>query len=414
MSGSEDARAPEILIIRRKSSGEDDCHHGGVWKIAYADFMTAMMAFFLVMWLINAANDSIKASVASYFNPMRLTDAIARSKGLKDPKERNNSKTKEEAGAPEPGATGKPGEAVKGAIDNAIEERRKLALDFDRAAPEAMREDNARSRAVSLAGRAFRDPFNPQMPAQTLKEGAASTGGAAPVPAGSRPNESSESPAAGRARDAAGRLSPAPDGMLSARPGEGPEATGREQPSNVGPTKAKDASSPTTDSPGPTGDSDGARLTASAAEVEAQLKAAIDRLGISGGPGVDVAVEGDGIVLSLTDTSSFGMFAIGSSTPGAELARLMQVIAPIVLANGDRIVLRGHTDSRPFRGDRGSNWRLSMERAEAAQAMLLKAGVDERRFERIEAHADQKPKTPSDGAAAVNRRIEILLRRTRT
>ena len=59
-------------------------HHGGVWKIAYADFMTAMMAFFLVMWLVNASNTEMKASVASYFNPIKLSDSVIRKKGLRD------------------------------------------------------------------------------------------------------------------------------------------------------------------------------------------------------------------------------------------------------------------------------------------------------------------------------------------
>ena len=51
--GDEETKAQELVIIRRSAGGEEDGHHGGVWKIAYADFMTAMMAFFLVMWLIN-------------------------------------------------------------------------------------------------------------------------------------------------------------------------------------------------------------------------------------------------------------------------------------------------------------------------------------------------------------------------
>ena len=72
----------EIIIVRRRHDGEHEAH-GGAWKIAYADFMTAMMAFFLVMWLINAANEETKAAVASYFNPIKLTDDNPSEKGLK-------------------------------------------------------------------------------------------------------------------------------------------------------------------------------------------------------------------------------------------------------------------------------------------------------------------------------------------
>ncbi len=74
----------EIIIVRRGGGDEEEGHHGGVWKIAFADFMTAMMCFFLVMWLINAANEQTKAAVASYFNPVKLVDRNTNRKGLED------------------------------------------------------------------------------------------------------------------------------------------------------------------------------------------------------------------------------------------------------------------------------------------------------------------------------------------
>jgi chemotaxis protein MotB len=83
MSDSEHAH--EVFIIKRHGGGHEDAHHGGVWKIAFADFMTAMMAFFLVMWLISA-NDKTKATIASYFNPVKLVDTTTQPKGLEDAK----------------------------------------------------------------------------------------------------------------------------------------------------------------------------------------------------------------------------------------------------------------------------------------------------------------------------------------
>lgn len=55
-----------VVIIRRRAKKGHGGHHGGAWKVAYADFVTAMMAFFLVMWLMNQ-NPSVKSSVAGYF-----------------------------------------------------------------------------------------------------------------------------------------------------------------------------------------------------------------------------------------------------------------------------------------------------------------------------------------------------------
>lgn len=74
----------EIIIVKRHKGGHDGAH-GGAWKIAFADFMTAMMAFFLVMWLVNASNEKTTASVASYFNPIKLTDEQPAERGLKQP-----------------------------------------------------------------------------------------------------------------------------------------------------------------------------------------------------------------------------------------------------------------------------------------------------------------------------------------
>jgi chemotaxis protein MotB len=58
------AHAPVIIIKKKKASHGG--HHGGAWKVAYADFVTAMMAFFLVMWLVNQSQD-VKNSVQAYF-----------------------------------------------------------------------------------------------------------------------------------------------------------------------------------------------------------------------------------------------------------------------------------------------------------------------------------------------------------
>lgn len=56
-----------IVVVRKRRSGNHAAAHGGAWKIAYADFMTAMMAFFLVMWLISIASPQELATIAEYF-----------------------------------------------------------------------------------------------------------------------------------------------------------------------------------------------------------------------------------------------------------------------------------------------------------------------------------------------------------
>src|SRR5580692_6377378 len=59
----------QIIIVKRKKKGAA-AHHGGAWKVAYADFVTAMMAFFLVMWLVSSISKEQRAAVFDYFkNP---------------------------------------------------------------------------------------------------------------------------------------------------------------------------------------------------------------------------------------------------------------------------------------------------------------------------------------------------------
>jgi len=57
------------VIIKKKKIIVADGHHGGAWKVAYADFVTAMMAFFMLMWLLNATTEKQRKGVADYFSP---------------------------------------------------------------------------------------------------------------------------------------------------------------------------------------------------------------------------------------------------------------------------------------------------------------------------------------------------------
>lgn len=65
--GAQDNNAP--VIIKRKKIIGGGGHHGGAWKVAYADFVTAMMAFFMLMWLLNATTEQQRKGIADYFSP---------------------------------------------------------------------------------------------------------------------------------------------------------------------------------------------------------------------------------------------------------------------------------------------------------------------------------------------------------
>src|SRR5580658_8365489 len=64
MPVSEGSEAPIIII--KKKAGHGGGHHGGAWKVAYADFVTAMMALFIVLWLMNSS-EQVKKAISAYF-----------------------------------------------------------------------------------------------------------------------------------------------------------------------------------------------------------------------------------------------------------------------------------------------------------------------------------------------------------
>jgi len=70
------------VVIKRIKKGGHGGHHGGAWKVAYADFVTAMMAFFLLMWLINTTTPEQKRGIADYFAPQSVAQTVSGSGGV--------------------------------------------------------------------------------------------------------------------------------------------------------------------------------------------------------------------------------------------------------------------------------------------------------------------------------------------
>lgn len=68
-----------IIIKKVKKGGHG--HHGGAWKVAYADFVTAMMAFFLLLWLLNATTEEQKRGIANYFDPVSVSKSAQSGSG---------------------------------------------------------------------------------------------------------------------------------------------------------------------------------------------------------------------------------------------------------------------------------------------------------------------------------------------
>jgi chemotaxis protein MotB len=380
----------QIVIIRRRAGAGREEPHTGIWKIAYADFMTAMMAFFLVMWLLNATDKQTMSAVASYFNPVKLTDRVNNPKGLHDME--SGARGDENAPAQSLIKNGKSkGDPVaEGSFRPTHEEDVLFSDPYGVLAKLATLAQSDRQQAQKLrpaegsAGEAFRDPFDPEFRFLVARANAA---GAPRLPEKSTRTEQpapvmaavSDTPS-----EAAAGTSAVPQHEPAPKPDERDAVGGEPAPADS-----------QTDS------------TEVAEEIREALRdAAPGRI-----PNVEVASTADGILISLTDEFDFGMFAIASAEPRPELVVIMERIAQILKGHPGSLVVRGHTDGRPFRTATYDNWRLSSARAHMAYFMLVRGGVDEQRFERIEGHADRSLKLAGEPEAAQNRRIEIFLRK---
>ncbi|TIO78452.1 MAG: MotB family protein [Mesorhizobium sp.] len=461
----------EIIIVKRNHDGHDDDHHGGVWKIAFADFMTAMMCFFLVMWLINAANEQTKAAVASYFNPVELIDRNSSRKGLEDLGD-GPSKVGLTADNPQDGAS-KAGENGKGGAGSSDRRQTKEASQKSDLSDEHLFADpyavlaeiatdtgvmqnvsakgeggvqNAGPATGASGGESYRDPFapdfwsqqvatpgaeasaerkkiegDPAKPGEKVAETEVPKVKAAP-PAPPRleaPLEPMATPEKPGTKMAAGSVD-AKAGRTASREIKGEKAEGgkaeaekagdeaKSEAAKAEAAKAETAKAELEQAPDQGGKAPSSAALKAAAEIKQELAKAFAP-GEKLAEGVSVEATDKGVVISITDQLDFGMFEIGSALPRRELVLAMEKIGHIINEKKGTITIGGHTDARPFRSDTYDNWRLSTARAHSAYYMLVRGGVDESRITEVAGYADRQPRIPSDPLAAANRRIEILM-----
>jgi chemotaxis protein MotB len=396
----------EIVIVRRGGDGEEAIK-GGAWKIAHADFMTAMMAFFLVMWLISLTDEETRSGVANYFNPVQLAESTPNKKGLDDPQnvppdnETDNAKDGKEKGSGE-GAGGKSHQLQKPRFKEGVLFQdpyavlAKIADEIEANPHDTLGADvtPGESDMPGLkAGEAFRDPFDPLYwqvsPVEELKTDAPKPGTAAPAPSKA-------------VMDAVAVLSQ----KTVAGSKQGGASTSSEGVSQSSPGAASARGSQASSA-----DSDAAKMAdIKAAELKSEiLKAVQPSKDFSPQPHIEVRRTGAGTLISLTDDFDFTMFAVGSAEPHAKVVRAMAEIAKLLQSRPGKIVIRGHTDARPFKSANYDNWRLSHARAQMALYMLVHGGLNESRIVRVEGHADREPKVSANPNADQNRRVEILL-----
>jgi chemotaxis protein MotB len=120
----------------------------------------------------------------------------------------------------------------------------------------------------------------------------------------------------------------------------------------------------------------------------------------------------EGIRIDLVDDADFSMFQLGTTVLTPQAAKLLDALAEAVAPEAGGFSIRGHTDALPWRNRGvGNNWSLSAGRAEATRQALIREGIDQQRFRKIEGVAEREPLIAGDPADPRNRRISILMTR---
>jgi chemotaxis protein MotB len=456
----------ELIIVRRLEEEEHETHNSA-WKVAHADFMTAMMAFFLIMWLINATDEETRKGISAYFNPMHLSAATKglnggdpapsgdTKKGAQDtsPDKRSGSTKASKADpASQPAAQAaslKGGEGPAGGGKShtlfSVGKNGQDLVGFDQpggglsklvgapgSSPADQREQAAfldpygtltQLAATYMASRRITAPATASDgPANGLGPRSMASDPFDPAywqTAPAKPDKAAQGPAATAAPPASVAASPAPP--TSAAPEAPPAAAVAIAPPVETPKPLRDAK-PSPDAAAAqakVADKPDAAPSAAAGAEARELRAEVQKVvgpDLKGSPAPLVKVEatGEGILISLTDGNDFSMFDIGSAIPNGKVVFILSQIADMLAKRPGTIVVRGFTDARPFHSSLYDNWRLSAERAHMAYYMLVRGGIDDNRIRRIEGYADHSLKNDGDPNAPENRRIEILLERSQS
>ena len=350
-----------ITIIKREEIVEGG-HHGGAWKVAYADFVTAMMAFFLLMWLLNATTEDQRKGIADFFTP-------------------SNSMSRSTSGSGKPFGGRSPFEDGPMVSDRGVQ-----SINPGRAAPTPDVDD----------------PDADQMPSptrMTTQPGDMDQGGQSVTADGVQGADTGKRSAGGPAVTAAkvqaqvvGNaqfLANAGTGVKT--PGAAPGAMDEAQLRAEMAKREKEAFE------------QAAQSIREAVRSDAVLAGLADQLAIDQTP--------EGLRIQLHDEDKRPMFASGSAVIRERAKLLLQSVVPILNKLPEGISISGHTDSAPYKGSDKTNWELSAERANATRRLLIESGMAEGRFRSVTGNADRDPLLPADPMAAANRRIAIVVLR---
>lgn len=349
-------RAPDIIVTRRPAAAEEE-EHNGTWKLAYADFVTAMMTFFLIMWLLNVTTASQRQGIADYFNPISVSDGASGADAMLSGRSVDKS-----------GHLTSPNAAGEHTLPVAAPPVIASVGDSDRA-PAGQKEPSphpAGSPNPAAAATAAQTQAQTQAPAQDLL---------ASRPAPKPPAAAGKEEAAGRPADVSAVSRAAFEALLDKQAAAQDERYAFEKLEQE---------------------------IRTALERSAELKALTGSLLIDATP--------EGLRVQLTDQARFAMFTVGSATLNEQGRQLMRLVARALAGVPNGLSIAGHTDALAYARDtKYGNWELSSDRANAARRELVAAGIPPARITRVEGRADLDHLLSDAPNDPKNRRISITV-----
>ncbi len=364
-------KGTRTIVIRREEIVAGS-HHGGAWKVAYADFVTAMMAFFLLMWLINATTEKQRRGLADYFSPV-------------GPTTRSTSGSGRPFGGLTPNETG--------------------SMVSNRG-------------YVSNTDQTGRPPPEEQPTLQSPSSNGTPSG-----PASGEASPKNVSNQFGTAKFAAPQTDP--DAVAIEGDSNLPGASGRADADQDADSDGDQPQSSTHDLPKATPvavpvvarEAD-TSITDKLAQQRLATAAAAIKRALQSDPGIGdtakqvaIDVTPDELRIQIFDAEGKPMFDPGATEPNARARRILAQVAPVLAHLGEPISIVGHTDAMPCAGRCRSNWDLSAARAESTRAALVAGGLSDQQIAGVAGLADHELLLPSQPAAPANRRVVMIVHR---
>ena len=398
-----DEKAP--IIVKKKAAGHG-APHGGAWKLAYADFVTAMMAFFLLLWLLNVTTSDQKRGLSDYFAPASVSRESSGSGGVLGGQSLTvkgalvNPSSPIAADVPGVGAPGFAGEET----DNP-----------DDAADSTNQNDAKPTKDKSAGGGAANNASLNKKAGETDKQYLERLNQAAEK-LGLPGKAISE-----RLEDFMRRLTESSPSYIRQRPDENrPEYQKRMDqaahdlnlPGQHPGESLNDFAKRVADAAEQMqkGQQEAQQFQQAATEIRQAIQSIPELKELAKNLVVDTTPEG--LRIQIIDQEQTTMFTSGSSQMTPQARDLMALLARAISKLPNKLSISGHTDTTPFaRGGGRDNWDLSAERANASRRALVAAGVDESRILTVVGRADRDLLIPTDPTSPKNRRIGIVLLR---